>query len=112
MSNQTYEERLFIAKQELDLIDKEANTLISEQQKEIDLEKSNFIRQIDDEDYPKNIKELILSDALIINAKFMRETKELMPSILSYNKHRGYIYILVGLLVSLLILSFVKLCII
>jgi hypothetical protein len=108
MATPTHEDYLLRIKKELDLIEKEADAIISEKQKSVNLEKINLAKQAENREYPAELKDSIATDLRAINKKLMREVQEIVPELLSYNKHVNYMYLIVVFLAALLILSFVK----
>jgi hypothetical protein len=110
MQIKIYEQYLSGVKRELDLTNKETNALLSEKQKDISLKKNDIASKIRDKEYPIDMNSLVLGDTKERNEKLMSEVKTIVSKIIFSNSHVNYIYIITIFIFLLLILSFVKHC--
>jgi hypothetical protein len=108
MQTKTYEEQLFVIKQELDLLNEEASVVSQDKQKCIGLQKCDIAAKIDNKEYLGDIKNLILDDTKERNEELMEKIKMVIPQILYQNSHFSYIYLITFFLILLLVLSLAK----
>ncbi|MDR1285503.1 MAG: hypothetical protein LBJ88_04800 [Campylobacteraceae bacterium] len=108
MQNETNKEYILNVKREFDAVSEETNTLLLENQTNINSEEKRIINEAKDKKYHINITSFMIDEAKERSERLMYEVRMIVPNIISSDSRFNYLYIIIAFLFLLLILSVVK----